>query len=107
MDDNMEKTEVEETNESDVSAMSNDELKVAIEGTLEKIRRQSMLLGAQAICSVVLQKILELEHKQGKITMNDYKRLVKDVKGFCQTGLSRKVNEDATTSEKTEDNSEE
>ena len=94
--------EVEQQNE--VGSMSNDELKDAIKGTMEKMRTQAMLLGAQAMCSTILQKINTFERKQGKITMNDYKRLVKDIKGFCETGLSKKVNLDGTTSEKTEEN---
>lgn len=90
--------------EKDTSTMSNDDLKNAVKETMEKIRLQAMLLGAQSMCSVILQKITVLEHKNGKITMNDYKRLVKDIKQFCETGLSRKVNADGTTSEKVEEN---
>ena len=88
---------------ADTSAMSNEDLKSAIKETMEKIRLQAMLLGAQSMCSVILQKITVLEYKQSKITMNDYKRLIKDIKSFCETGISRKVNPDGTTSEKTEE----
>ncbi len=94
---------IEEETPKDTSEMTNDELKDAISQTLEKIRTQNLLLGAQSMCSVILQKITAFEHKQGKITMNDYKRLVKDIKGFCTIGISRKVNADGTTSEKTEE----
>jgi hypothetical protein len=38
-----------------------------------------------------------LEVKPGKRTMNDYKRFIKDLKNFCDTGLSRKVNADGET----------
>ena len=41
--------------------------------------------------------------KPGKRTLNDYRRLVKDIRGFCETGVSRKINADGTTSEKTEE----
>lgn len=99
--DDINTNEVEQQNEA--GSMSNDELKDAIKGTMEKMRTQAMLLGAQAMCSTVLQKINTFERKQGKITMNDYKRLVKDIKGFCEIGLSRKVNFDGTTSENTEE----
>lgn len=85
--------------QKDVGSMSNDELKGAIKDIMEKNRTQALLLGAQAMCSTVLQKINTFERKQGKITMNDYKRLVKDIKSFCEVGLSRKVNLDGTTSE--------
>ena len=73
---------------------SNDELRAAIETQLTKIRRQSMLIGAQTSCSVVLEKIMVAMSKPGKRTMNDYKRLIKDIEQFCQTGISRKINAD-------------
>ena len=78
--------------------MNNDELKTAIEETMEQIRTQSMLLGAQAMCSVVQQKIAVAMSKPGKRSLNDYKRLVKEIMEFCEVGLSRKVNLDGTTS---------
>lgn len=74
-----------------------DELKGAIGETLSKIRTQSMLLGAQAICKTIADKIYIFESSQGKKSANDYKRLIKDVKKFCEVGLSRKVNLDGTT----------
>ena len=77
--------------------VSEEKIKEAVEETLSKVRSQSMLLGAQAICSVILEKIVKAESAPGKRTMNDYKRLIKDVKNFCTTGLSRKVNADGTT----------
>ena len=95
-------TKVESTQD-----MDNSQLKEAISGTLEKIRTQALLLGAQSVCSVILQKINDFEHKNGKITMNDYKRLTKDIKQFCQTGVSRKVNFDGTTSAITEEDTDE
>ena len=101
----MEETNINEIEQQDVGAMSNDDLKDAIKDIMNKNRTQALLLGAQAMCSTVLQKITALEHKQGKITMNDYKRLVKDIKGFCETGLSRKVNLDGTTNTVVEEDS--
>lgn len=90
----------EVTEKSDTSGMSNQELKNAINQTVEKIRTQSLLLGAQTMCSAILQKIMEFDKKPGKRTLNDHRRLVKDIKEFCQTGISRKVNNDGTTSER-------
>lgn len=74
-----------------------DELKGAIEETLSKIRRQSMLLGFQVSCQTVLDKITAFERKPGSKSNNDHKRLIKEIKQFCETGLSRKVNTDGTT----------
>lgn len=74
-----------------------DELKGAIEETLSKIRTQSMLLGAQAVCKTILDKITAFERKPGSKSNNDHKRLIKDIKTFVEIGLSRKVNPDGTT----------
>lgn len=79
--------------------MGNDELKKAIEEQMSKLRTQSMLLGSQAMCRVILQKIYEHLAKPGKKSYRDYERLVNDIKKFCEIGISRKVNEDGTTSE--------
>ena len=83
---------------------NNDELKEAIEKQLEKIRRQNMLLGFQVACNAVVEKIEVFNHAQGKKSNNDYKRLVKDIQKFAQTGLSRKVNTDGETEPKTTQN---
>lgn len=89
--------ETKNIEEREVSDMNNDELKGAIEQTLSKIRRQSMLLGGQAICQVILNKIVEFERTPGNKSNNDHKRLIKEIKKFTETGLSRSVNTDGTT----------
>lgn len=83
--------------EQDVKTLDDDKLKEAIEKQLSKIRIQNMLLGFQVSCKAVLDKITEFESSPGKKSANDYKRLIKDVKKFVTTGLSRKVNTDGTT----------
>lgn len=104
MDENKTNVELEEksveTTEEDVSKMDNDALKSAIEEQMRKLRTQSLLLGAQSICQVILQKIYEVQQKPGKKTYRDYERLIKDIQQFCKVGISRKVNLDGTTSEK-------
>ena len=70
-----------------------DPFKQAIEEQMRKIQRQSMLIGAQTMCKVVLDKVLTFKTKQGKPTMNDYKRLIKDLEQFCKTGLLRRIDE--------------
>ena len=91
--------EEEQTTPVETLDQSNEEdpLKEAINEQLKKIQRQNLLLGAQTICHTVLEKILKAEMQPGKRTMNDYRRLVKDLKKFCQTGISRKVNTDGET----------
>ena len=80
-----------------VNTEERDELKSAIEDTLSKIRRQSMLLGFQVACNTVLDKINTFERKPGSKSNNDHKRLIKDIKQFVEQGLSRKVNTDGET----------
>lgn len=90
------------------SSMDKDELTKAVEAQMDKLRRQSMLLGSQAMCRVILQKIYTHNAKPGKKSYRDCERLIADIQKFCETGISRKVNEDGTTSpnEETNDNTE-
>lgn len=99
-------TDEEEFEESDelIAEEAKDDLKVAIEEQMKKIQTQNLLLGAQTACSVILQKIKSFENQPGKRTLNDHRRLFKDIKAFCEVGLSRKVNPDGTTSPIEEDN---
>lgn len=76
---------------------TDDALKDAIDAQLKKIQRQNLLIGAQTVCTVILDKITTAMNKPGKRTMNDYKRVIKDVEKFCRTGISRKVNADGET----------
>lgn len=80
------------------SEMSNDQLKEAISQQMDKLRRQGLLLGAQSMCRVILNKIYEHQAKPGKKSYRDYERLVSDIKQFCETGLSRKIDLDGETS---------
>ena len=89
--------EENKTVEQQGESVQKDELKEAIEQTMDKIRTQSMLLGAQAMCQTILNKVYAFESSYGKKSANDYKRCIKDIKKFCEVGLSRKVNEDGTT----------
>lgn len=83
--------------ELEITPEAKDELKEAIEETMSNLRMQSMLLGAQAICQNILDKITIFERTPGSKSNNDHKRLIKDIKRFCEVGLSRKVKADGTT----------
>ena len=91
--------EVENPEEAQTEPNTDDELKGAIEETLSKIRRQSMLLGFQVACQTVLDKITTFERKPGSKSNNDHKRLIKDIKQFAEQALSRNVNADGETEE--------
>ena len=80
-----------------------DELTKAIEEQMSKLRRQSMLIGAQAMCSTILSKIIAVKQKPGKKTYRDYERLIADIQKFCETGLSRTVGLDGETTVKETD----
>lgn len=79
------------------------ELEDQFKQTLEKVRLQNLLLGAQSVCSVVLDKIVVTKRKPGKTSMNDYRRLVDEIESFCRTGLSRKVNHDGSITKNEEE----
>jgi hypothetical protein len=64
---------------------------------------QNLLLGAQSVCSVVLDKIVVTKRKSGKTSMNDYRRLVDEIESFCRTGLSRNVNHDGSITKNEEE----
>lgn len=93
----------QEAPQTEATLDNEDELKKAVEEQMTKLRTQSMLLGAQSACSVVLQKIVTAQSK-GKMSYRDCERLIKDIATFCKTGLSRKVNADGTTSPREEQN---
>ena len=90
--------------ETDISEEDKDVLKDALEEQFKKIQTQSMLLGLQTACQVILEKMLVWEKQPGKRTLNDHRRLIKDIKQFCETGISKKVNPDGTISSIEEDN---
>lgn len=86
-----------ENEDSGLTPEAKDELKDTIDETLSKLRMQSMLLGAQAICKTIQDKIYAFESSNGRKSANDYKRCLKDLKNFCAVGLSRKVNANGET----------
>ena len=88
---NENKTIEEQENEKHV--LGNEELKGAIEEQLSKIRRQSMVLGFRVACQSMPDKVTAFERSPGSKSNNDHKRLIKDIKKFCETGLARKMNE--------------
>lgn len=95
MDDTMKNTATEELVNN--TAETEDTIEEVVKEEMQKIQRQNLLLGAQTMCRVILDKIITFKTKPGKPTMNDYKRLVKDIESFCTTGLSRKVTADGET----------
>lgn len=87
----------EEEVAAETDETSEDLLRETAEAWMRTIRRQNILIGAQTMSRTILDKIISFKIKQGKPTMNDYKRLVKDIQNYCETSLSRKVNADGET----------
>ena len=82
---------VEEENKSNLA--DNEEFKEAVQAKMRKLHNQGMVIGFQTACHTMLDKIYTFERKPGSKSANDYKRLIKDIKKFCETGVSRKMNE--------------
>lgn len=101
--------EVKSVEENVVEEQENteDPLKDAINAQLRKIQRQSILIGSQTVCTVILEKIMRVMNQPGKRTMNDYKRVIKDIENFCRTGISRKINADGEIEVVTKDDTSE
>ena len=93
----LEEESLEAVDDGESTPPEKDKLTQAIEEQMGKLRRQAMLMGAQAMCSTILSKIVVVKQKPGKKTYRDYERLVNDIQKFCETGISRKVNTDGET----------
>ena len=85
--------------ETVLSPNDDDELKNAVEEQLSKIRNQSMILGFRVACQTILDKISAFERTPGTKSNNDHKRLIKEIKKFVETGLSRQMNENGEIEE--------
>jgi len=71
-----------------------DKITEVAEEKFKKIQRQGIYIGAQTFATVILEKIVETKKKPGRITLNDYRRLVDEIERFCKVGVSRKINAD-------------
>lgn len=89
MDENKTLNEVDEAvaEVDGVADMSNDELKEAINGTLERIRNQSMILGYRTACMTIMQMISGW-HKPN-CSHREYERIFKKVEDFCAKALKQ------------------
>lgn len=83
----------EESKITPMEEMSDDALRDAVNTQLEKVRRAALLSGTKAICHVILNYIAEFKMVPGKKTFRQQERLIKQIQDFCQTGLSRTINE--------------
>lgn len=70
---------------------SNDVLKEKVDEVVEKLRTQAMLLGAKTMATVIYNMLQGFHNAPGKRTLNDYRRIVKQVEKFCKTSVDREV----------------
>lgn len=84
--------EIKNEQDSNSSLMDNEEFKEAVQAQMRKIHNQGMIVGFQTACHTMLDKIHAFESGTGKKSNNDYKRLMKEIKRFCDIGVSRKAN---------------
>lgn len=98
-----EENKIVETQE-EVDLMDNDELKEAIQAQLRKFQNYGMMVGSQTVFHVILDKINAFERSVGKKSNNDHKRLIKEIKRICETGLSRQAKFEDNESENNDNN---
>ena len=92
--------EEKEVVEADNTLAADDEFKTAVYERMRKIHSDGMIVGFQTACHTALNKIYEFDRSAGKKSANDYKRCLKDLKKFFETGISRKASSvEATESE--------
>lgn len=100
----VENNHVELEEQPDLS--KDEEFREAVYTRMRSIHNQGMIVGFQTACHSTLEKIYAFERKPGSKSTNDYKRLVKEIKRFCEIGVSRKTKSNDTT-EPIETNTEE
>jgi hypothetical protein len=90
----------EAKDESNADLGSDDAFKEAVYTKMRQIHNEGMIVGFQTACHTALNKIYAFERSAGKKSANDYKRCIKDLKKFFETGIERKANsDDENTSE--------
>lgn len=90
--------------DEDVSKEVGDKIESKVKDVVEKLRTQSMLLGARAMTVTIANMIDAEMNKPGKRTMADMKRIVKKVREFCQKAIDHPVEEPKFGEEETAQN---
>lgn len=84
--------EIETPTQEEGDSEFSDELREYIIKEMRKVSNDGMIVGFQTACHTALNKIYAFERSAGKKSANDYKRCIKDLKKFFETGISRRVN---------------
>lgn len=89
----------EKDNESVNKLEEDDGFQELVYARMRKIYNDGMIVGFQTACHTALDRIYAFERTGGKKSTNDYKRCIKDLKKFFETGISRNVNSDEEVSQ--------
>lgn len=92
MKDNINMTDVV----TEVKNANEDELKEVIKHWLEAMRTSGMKLGAKYISAAIMGAMQKHLHKEGKVTLRDYKRCMDDISKIISVQL-KKQEETATS----------
>lgn len=84
---------------AEVKNANEDELKAVIEKWFEATRTQGLQMGAKYISAAIMGAMQKHLHKEGKVTLRDYKRMVDDISRIIAVPLKKQeaVKEEAAT----------
>lgn len=74
---------------AEIKNANEEELRKVIERWFEATRTDGLKIGAQLISAAVYAAIQKNLNKEGKITMNDYKRVIKEITKIVQVQLTK------------------
>lgn len=81
------------TNETVEEASTEDPIIEAAKTQMKKVQMAALLNGSQAICHVILGYIAEFTMAPGKKSFRQQEKLIKRIREFCETGISRTIDE--------------
>lgn len=88
MDENKELNEVDEAVEQvDTAQMTTEEIKEAVNKTLEKVRNDAMILGYRVACQTIVQMLAP--SLQPNCSKREHERTAKKVVEFCSKALKQ------------------
>ena len=74
---------------AEIKNANEEELRKVIKRWFEATRTDGLKIGAQLISAAVYAAIQKNLNKEGKITMNDYKRVIKEITKIVQVQLTK------------------
>ena len=74
---------------AEVKNANEDELREVITKHFEDVRTQGLMLGAKYISAAIMGAMQKHLHKEGKITLRDYKRMTDDISKIIAVPLKK------------------